>query len=122
MQIQGKILVTFLTFLFFDISILPLLLLFALVIVYLILHLFSCRDRESHCGFFCWSDEVSKLSMAALSSYPSSSVVRSNYPTTSSSSLLFTPNCLCNHPASVKTVQKEGPNKGRTFFCCSKPM
>ena len=31
-------------------------------------------------------------------------------------------NCKCNQPAVSRTVRKEGPNKGRDFFCCSKPQ
>jgi DNA topoisomerase-3 len=30
--------------------------------------------------------------------------------------------CNCDQPASRKTVSKDGPNKGRPFYCCSKPM
>ncbi|CAH0563955.1 unnamed protein product [Brassicogethes aeneus] len=33
-----------------------------------------------------------------------------------------TPKCNCHLPAQQKTVQKEGPNKGRQFYGCSKPM
>ncbi|XP_005402336.1 PREDICTED: DNA topoisomerase 3-alpha isoform X2 [Chinchilla lanigera] len=29
--------------------------------------------------------------------------------------------CLCNHPAVTRTVQKDGPNKGRQFHTCAKP-
>ncbi|XP_078273883.1 DNA topoisomerase 3-alpha isoform X1 [Rhinoraja longicauda] len=29
--------------------------------------------------------------------------------------------CTCNQPAVTRTVQKDGPNKGRTFHTCSKP-
>lgn len=32
------------------------------------------------------------------------------------------PDCRCPHPAVLRTVQKEGHNKGRTFWSCSKPM
>lgn len=30
--------------------------------------------------------------------------------------------CVCGEPARSLTVQKEGPNKGRGFFACPKPM
>ena len=30
--------------------------------------------------------------------------------------------CNCGMPAASRTVRKEGPNKGRDFFCCSKPQ
>ncbi|XP_027777253.1 DNA topoisomerase 3-alpha [Marmota flaviventris] len=29
--------------------------------------------------------------------------------------------CLCNQPAVTRTVQKDGPNKGRQFHTCAKP-
>lgn len=29
--------------------------------------------------------------------------------------------CLCSQPAITRTVQKEGPNKGRQFHTCAKP-
>ncbi|BGP16682.1 DNA topoisomerase [Rhodosporidiobolus nylandii] len=33
-----------------------------------------------------------------------------------------TPNCNCGTPAAFRHVGKEGPNKGRPFFGCPKPM
>lgn len=33
-----------------------------------------------------------------------------------------TPNCNCELPAVQRTVSKDGPNKGRPFYCCSKGM
>ena len=30
--------------------------------------------------------------------------------------------CNCGIPAASRTVRKDGPNKGRDFFCCSKPQ
>lgn len=30
--------------------------------------------------------------------------------------------CTCNQPATLRTVSKEGPNKGRQFYSCAKPM
>ncbi|XP_025831601.1 DNA topoisomerase 3-alpha-like [Agrilus planipennis] len=29
---------------------------------------------------------------------------------------------MCNTPATLRTVSKAGPNKGRQFYCCPKPM
>lgn len=31
-------------------------------------------------------------------------------------------NCNCNQPATLRTVSKDGPNKGRQFYSCAKPM
>lgn len=31
------------------------------------------------------------------------------------------PNCGCGVPSVIKTVTKEGENKGRPFYCCGKP-
>ena len=33
-----------------------------------------------------------------------------------------TPMCGCQMPSIIRTVNKEGANKGRTFFTCSKPQ
>lgn len=30
--------------------------------------------------------------------------------------------CNCNQTATLRTVSKDGPNKGRQFYSCSKPM
>ena len=30
--------------------------------------------------------------------------------------------CNCGTPAASRTVRKDGPNKGRDFFCCPKPQ
>jgi hypothetical protein len=31
-------------------------------------------------------------------------------------------NCVCGEPAALRTVSKEGANKGRQFHTCSKPQ
>ncbi|KAH8553410.1 DNA topoisomerase [Umbelopsis sp. PMI_123] len=69
---------------------------------------FSCslpQDDSNRCNFFTWEDEVSST------------------PTTNSYSVRPPgPNCDCNRPSVSRTVSKEGPNNGRTFFCCSLPQ
>lgn len=30
--------------------------------------------------------------------------------------------CNCNQAATLRTVSKDGPNKGRQFYSCAKPM
>lgn len=32
------------------------------------------------------------------------------------------PDCRCGIPAAVRSVMKDSRNKGRKFFCCSKPQ
>lgn len=70
---------------------------------------FSCslpQDDNSRCTFFAWEDEA-----AAAHNANSFTHHRATGP-----------NCDCNKPAVSRTVSKEGPNNGRTFFCCSLPQ
>ncbi len=30
-------------------------------------------------------------------------------------------NCDCGQPSARRTAMKDGPNKGRDFYCCGKP-
>lgn len=64
---------------------------------------FACSGKnETKCDFFEWADGDGGGSGSA--------------PASSSGSML----CNCNISAAQRTVAKEGPNKGRQFFCCSK--
>lgn len=70
---------------------------------------FSCslpQDDNSRCTFFAWEDEAAAASNADSFTRHRAAV----------------PNCDCNKPAVSRTVSKEGPNNGRTFFCCSLPQ
>ena len=60
------------------------------------------QDASLKCNYFQWVDEPIRT--------------QPGYETISSS------NCSCNIPSVKRTVQKEGPNKGRHFLACSKPQ
>ena len=51
---------------------------------------FVCSKKDERCNYFEWGDEA------------------------------IIPKPLCEHgkPSQLRTVKKEGPNKGRTFLCC----
>lgn len=58
---------------------------------------------ETQCNFFLWQDESAPRS-------------------TSSSTSLEVVQCNCPSAAKLLTCKKEGPNKGRPFYVCSKPQ
>ncbi|XP_003465949.1 DNA topoisomerase 3-alpha isoform X1 [Cavia porcellus] len=84
------------------------------------------------CSFFLWADSSPPGAGGALDSasrLPGSSFGHpagpghhadgfSSNPSGGSGSGTF---CLCSHPAVTRTVQKDGPNKGRQFHTCAKP-
>lgn len=84
------------------------------------------------CSFFLWADSSPPGAGGALDSasrLPGSSSGHpagpghhadgfSSNPSGGSGSGTF---CLCSHPAVTRTVQKDGPNKGRQFHTCAKP-
>ncbi|XP_067044937.1 DNA topoisomerase 3-alpha-like isoform X2 [Acropora muricata] len=101
---------------------------------------YKCANRESGCGFFLWADDDS--GSASSSSFNADSIPlqasnnmnRNNHtgfysgrnlPTNgiggSSNEADPVPCCHCRQPAASRTVSKEGPNKGRPFYCCAKP-
>lgn len=86
-------------------------------------------QNENSCGFQGWADEVGIQSNSGgqnglLGKRPPTGSVSER----SSSRPRITPSsdsreemrCGCNLEANRKTVAKEGPNKGRVFWCCSK--
>ncbi|VDI07427.1 DNA topoisomerase III [Mytilus galloprovincialis] len=88
----------------------------------------------SKCQFFLWADEAGESrndTPSSSSGYGGrggnsyrgndsgfSSTQRSYPPSTNDSG---DPCCKCGNPGKSLTVQKEGPNKGKQFFGCSKP-
>ena len=52
---------------------------------------FTCADRENPCSLSMWADE----------------------------NPVDRPNCYHGQQTAVKRVKKDGPNKGRLFFCCA---
>ncbi|CAH2001979.1 unnamed protein product [Acanthoscelides obtectus] len=67
---------------------------------------YKCGDGA--CNFFLWApDPDASTSESARTSFGNAQQnVR----------------CTCGQPACLRTVNKEGPNKGRQFYCCPKPM
>lgn len=60
--------------------------------------------QNNGCDFFLWAPETSNSTTAAVAN--NDAVIQ----------------CNCNQAATLRTVSKEGPNKGRQFYSCSKPM
>lgn len=63
-------------------------------------------EDNTHCGYFNWADQP----------------IEPPKPKTVIPEGTQLPNCKCNMQASMKTVNKEGPNKGKMFFCCPNRM
>ncbi|XP_068762622.1 DNA topoisomerase 3-alpha-like isoform X2 [Montipora capricornis] len=102
---------------------------------------YKCANRDRGCGFFLWADEDAGSVSFSSSSVndtaplrPANNFNRNNYsgfnsgrnPSTnviggSTNTDSSVPCCHCRQPAASRTVSKEGPNKGRPFYCCSKP-
>lgn len=87
-------------------------------------HFYKCGGGG--CNFFLWADSSHPPSSA---SGPSGNSGR--YPSALGSGADGfgglggdsdgTTSCLCGQPAVTRTVQKDGPNKGRQFHTCAKP-
>lgn len=61
--------------------------------------------QNNGCNFFLWASEVNT--------------------TTADNNTITIPTvvqCNCNQAATLRTVSKDGPNKGRQFYSCSKPV
>ncbi|XP_020823025.1 DNA topoisomerase 3-alpha [Phascolarctos cinereus] len=87
------------------------------------------KCNTGSCNFFLWADGQQGTEMAlssrtrTLNHFQGNSTNFGgrqngfgNHGRSSSSAT-----CMCNQPAITRTVQKEGPNKGRQFHTCSKP-
>lgn len=92
---------------------------------------YKCRLRseEGGCNFFLWAPEDADGTMdSSRNSNTSNFQNFSNGHQNSNFSNEFQNQndsviqCNCNLPANMKTVQKEGPNKGRNFYACPKPI
>ncbi|XP_074063752.1 DNA topoisomerase 3-alpha isoform X2 [Macrotis lagotis] len=88
------------------------------------------KCNTGSCNFFLWADnqqgtEITPSSRTRTPSHFQRNSTNSggrqdgfgNQGSNNSSSTT----CMCNQPAITRTVQKEGPNKGRQFHTCSKP-
>lgn len=75
----------------------------------------SCsKPRDSGCGFFQWADQPGSGSSSGQHQQPPMAQQRNGPPSGE------VPPCPCGAPAVCLTTTKEGPNKGRQFFCCAK--
>lgn len=84
------------------------------------------KPREESCGFFQWGDQAN-LQVGASNSSRSNmfdGFDNSFGPVGGGGSNNNTDefSCMCGNPAVLRTVFKDGPNKGRQFYACSKPM
>ncbi|KAK3730446.1 hypothetical protein QZH41_012648 [Actinostola sp. cb2023] len=75
---------------------------------------YRCSQREGGCDFFLWAD-----SGASVSSHQSTSSSSTSTGDVDNSNETV---CNCNEPAVSRTVKKDGPNQGRLFYACPKPM
>lgn len=99
---------------------------------------YKCSNRDNGCGFFLWADDDSGSTSSSSFSHtaplaPSNNFKRNNTGFTSGRNPSSTgisgsmdldssiPSCHCRQPSVSRTVSKEGPNKGRPFYCCAKP-
>nr|XP_973578.2 PREDICTED: DNA topoisomerase 3-alpha [Tribolium castaneum] len=64
---------------------------------------YKCKNQT--CDFFLWASDEPSNANTTINSQQQNDV-----------------KCKCDLPASRRTVSKEGPNKGRPFYCCPKPM
>lgn len=83
--------------------------------------LVCAKPQAEQCGFFEWQQNgtpnVSFIPESANSLYPSHPALASKG---SPSEVL--PTCRCGHPAKKKSKSTVGPELGKEFFVCSKPL
>ncbi|XP_076161533.1 topoisomerase 3-alpha isoform X1 [Ptiloglossa arizonensis] len=93
------------------------------------------KPQGTGCNFFLWASDnaqetqnnVNRNSnhtpIASTSSWPSTSIAASStWGDVDMSTSLTNITCHCSQLAIERTVQKDGPNKGRLFYSCQKPM
>lgn len=71
---------------------------------------YKCSNQASQCDFFLWHDEPSG------SGGGGGSCNRQGHGDNQGEI-----KCQCNQSAPLRSVQKDGPNKGRQFYVCGKP-
>ena len=93
---------------------------------------YKCAKRDGGCDFFLWADEPSPTPTNDNWSRPPPPS-RNTHPSHNTQSSRNTQRsysdargsnpitCNCGLDAVQKTVQKDGPNKGKLFHTCSKP-
>merc|ERR1719300_285776 len=84
---------------------------------------FVCgKPRDEQCNFFQWSDQPNNNPPPQANNFNQSQSYpprQNNYNHGGGDGQEI--NCNCGQPSARRTVQKDGANKGRDFFCCSKP-
>lgn len=72
---------------------------------------YACsKTGAEKCNYFQWKDSLPSENRHS----------NNNIITINSNEAVATPSCLCHEPSIVRVVNKEGPNKGRRFYCCGK--
>ncbi|EDO40018.1 predicted protein, partial [Nematostella vectensis] len=86
---------------------------------------YKCSQREGGCDFFLWADANGPLPSTPRPTLWSSTNGSSSWNDSGKrldhvigDELV----CNCRQPAVSRTVNKDGPNKGRPFYSCSKPI
>jgi len=80
---------------------------------------FVCgKPRDEQCNFFQWSDQPTNNPQSHTNNFNQSQSFQNNFPPGGDGQEI---NCNCGQPSARRTVQKDGANKGRDFFCCPKP-
>ncbi|KAM9098574.1 DNA topoisomerase 3-alpha [Sarcophilus harrisii] len=83
------------------------------------------KCNTNNCNFFLWADSHQGTEVASSSRIRTPSHFQGNSTNSGGRQDGFGNHgsaiCMCNQPAITRTVQKEGPNKGRQFHTCSKP-
>nr|CAD7396091.1 unnamed protein product [Timema poppensis] len=85
---------------------------------------YKCNKNQGQgCNFFMWADSVEEnrqeggRPLAAANNVPRQPPARQGGNIAGGSDDVL---CRCEEPTKRLTVQKEGPNKGRTFYACAK--
>ncbi len=85
------------------------------------------KPRGEDCGYFLWNDDAAAAGAqqaqgrAGPSRAPAPAAPRSRQPTGGQDAGDDARHCTCGDTAVLRTVNKDGPNKDRQFWCCSKP-
>ena len=84
---------------------------------------FTCsKNRDEQCGFFQWADEEPRSNSRPQQNrvQPQQRHNQFNNTGARNDDNDLEINCNCGQPSARRTVQKDGANKGREFFTCSK--
>ncbi|KZC11859.1 PREDICTED: DNA topoisomerase 3-alpha [Dufourea novaeangliae] len=82
------------------------------------------KPQGTGCDFFLWASDDPQETPNNINRNTNHTMNANTsvVPSTSSTSLSWNGTCHCNQLAVERTVQKDGPNKGRLFYSCPKPM